>query len=102
MTNASLTSTAAHQEQIISGRAETQRARILECLRASAVPLTRRQISELTRMPINAVCGRAATLIASNLVRVAFEDQDMGTQTRAQFLEAVTPAPVQRSFPWKA
>jgi predicted ArsR family transcriptional regulator len=102
LTNVSLTSLHAHQEQVVSGRAQSQRERILECLKNSAVPLTRRQISELTRIPINAVCGRVNTLVASGIVRVAYEDEDQGTGTRAQFLEAVTPAPMQRSFAWKA
>ena len=100
MTNVSLTSTHAHREQIVSGRAQSQRERILECLKNSAVPLTRRQISELTRIPINAVCGRVNTLVASELVRVAYEDEDQGTGTSAQFLEPVRPQPVQRSFAW--
>jgi predicted ArsR family transcriptional regulator len=100
MTNVSLTSLHAHREQIVSGRGQSQRERILECLKASAVPLTRRQISELTRIPINAVCGRVNTLVASELVRVAYEDEDQGTGTSAQFLEPVRPQPVQRRFEW--
>jgi predicted ArsR family transcriptional regulator len=100
VTNVSLTSLHAHQEQIVSGRAQSQRERILECLKASAVPLTRRQISELTRIPINAVCGRVNTLLASDLVRIAYEDEDQGTGTSAQFLEPVRSQPLQRSFLW--
>lgn len=100
VTNVSLTSAHAHREQILSGRSATQRGRILDCLRNSAVPLTRRQISELTRIPINAVCGRVNTLVASGLVRVVYEDEDQGTATRAQFLEPVWPMPVQRKFAW--
>jgi predicted ArsR family transcriptional regulator len=100
MTNVSSTSLHAHQEQIVSGRAQSQRERILECLKNSAVPLTRRQISEVTRIPINAVCGRVNTLVASELVRVAYEDEDQGTGTSAQFLEPVRPQPIQRSFAW--
>ena len=94
------TSRHAHREQIISGRATTQREQILECLRNSAVPLTRRQISELTRLPINVVTARANVLIASGLARVAHEDEDQVTGSRAQFLEAVTPQPKQRQFSW--
>lgn len=100
MTNVSLTSLHAHTEQIVSGRAQSQRERILDCLKNSTVPLTRRQLSELTRIPINAVCGRVSTLLASDLVRIAYEDEDQGTGTSAQFLEPVRPQPVQRSFPW--
>jgi hypothetical protein len=94
------TSRHAHRKQIISGRAASQRERILECLRNSAVPLTRRQIAELTRIPINAVCGRVNVLVASGLARVAYEDEDQVTGTRAQFLEAVWPKPAQRRFEW--
>jgi len=100
MSNVSLTSTHAHREQIVSGRAQSQRERILECLKNSAVPLTRRQISELTRIPINAVCGRVDTLLVSELVCIAYEDEDQGTGTSAQFLEPVRPQPVQRRFEW--
>ena len=102
MSNVSLTSLHAHRDQIVSGRAQSQRERILDCLKNSAVPLTRRQISELTRIPINAVCGRVNTLVASNLVRIAYEDEDSGTGSRAQFLEPVRPQPVQRRFEWPA
>jgi len=100
MSNVSLTSLHAHRDQIVSGRAQTQRERILECLKNSAVPLTRRQISELTHIPINAVCGRVSTLLVSDLVCIAYEDEDQGSGTRAQFLEPVRPQPMQRSFAW--
>jgi hypothetical protein len=100
MADVALTSRRAHRDQVVSGRAQTQRERILDCIRASAVPLTRRQISELTRIPINAVCGRVNVLVASGLARVAYEDEDQVTGTRAQFLEAVWPKPAQRRFEW--
>ena len=96
----SFTSRHAYAEQVVSGRATTQRERILECLKASAVPLTRRQLSELTRIPLNAVCGRVNVLVTDGLARVAFEDEDQVTHTRAQFLEAVVPGPAQRRFQW--
>ncbi len=40
-------------------------------------------------------------LIESGLVRKAYEDKDAGTGTRAEFLEAVTLAPVQRRFEFR-
>ena len=117
MSNVSLTSTHAHREQIVSGRAQSQRERILECLKDSAVPLTRRQVSELTRIPINAVTGRVNPIVECKvrrdgltteigpyrkryraLVRVAYEDIDI--RTPAEFLEVIALAPVQRSFAW--
>ena len=95
------TSSDAFREQIASGRAQTQRVRILECFRKSAVPLTRRQAAQLTGIPINAVTGRVATLMESGMLRKAYEDKDQGTGTRAEFLEPVTPAPVQRRFEFR-
>jgi hypothetical protein len=42
------------------------------------------------------------SLLGAGLLRIADEDEDQGTATRAQFLEPVTPAPVQRRFEWPA
>ena len=101
-TNVRLTSLEAHTEQIISGRARTQRERILECLRQSRGPLTRRMISELTRIPINAVTGRVNAMLPADgkigLVRVAYEEVDPGTARVSEWIELVTPEPVQREF----
>ena len=100
MTNVSLTSLHAHQEQVVSGRAQTQTEKILDCL-LSVDALTRRQISELSRLPINVVCARVDVLIKSGRAHVAYEDKDPGSlASSSQFIEATMPQPVQRSFAW--
>ena len=97
---ASYTSRRAYREHVVSGRATSQRAQIIECVRAHGVPVTRRQIAELTRIPINAVTPAVLSLLRAGFLRVAFEDVDQGSQAKAQFVEAVMPAPAQRDFRW--
>ena len=97
-----LTSLHAHTEQVISGRARTQREKILECLRQHNGSLTRRMISELTRIPINAVTGRVNAMLPADgkigLVRVAYEEIDPGTARVSEWIELVMPEPKQREF----
>lgn len=93
----SATSADALDQHLRSGRGKTQRERIYECLMHSAVPLTRRQVSQLTG---NAVTGRVAELLEDKRVRVSHEDKDGGTGVRAQFLEPVRPQPIQRKLEW--
>jgi len=97
-----LTSLHAHTEQVISGRARTQREKILECLRQHNGSLTRRMISELTRIPINAVTGRVNAMLPADgkigLVRVAYEEVDPGTARVSEWIDLVTPEPKQREF----
>ena len=100
VSNAARTSRSAYEQAVLRGRTATQRERILECLRASGVPLTRRQISKSTGISINATCPATLALLRAGLLRVAFEAIDQGSQAKAQFLEPVTPAPVQRKFVW--
>jgi hypothetical protein len=97
---AACTSCDAYAEAVLKGRTASQRQRILECVRASAVPLTRRRISKSTGISINAVCPAVLSLLGAGLLRKAYEDVDQGSQSKAQFLEPVTPAPVQRKFVW--
>jgi hypothetical protein len=98
MTEFTYTSLVGYREHVISGKATSQRNRILGCLFESDTPLDRRQLSVLTRIPINAVCGRVNTLIKSGLVRVAYEAADPATGRLAQFLEPTWPQPMQKSF----
>ena len=98
MTEFTYTSLVGHREHILSGKATSQRNRILACLFESAVPLCRRQIMKLTGIEINAVCGRVNTLIKSELVRVAYEAVDPATDHLAQFLEPTWPQLKQKSF----
>jgi hypothetical protein len=88
------TSRSAYQEHVVSGKAVTQRERILECLRDAATPLNRRQIHKLTGIPINAVAGRVNALMeekAGNhaLVRKVYDGRDPVTGAPCEYLEAV-------------
>ncbi len=90
------TSRAAYQEHVRSGRAKTQREIILELLEKKWVPHNRRQISLLTGIPINAVCGRVNALLEDGALRVAYVDEDPVTGKRVEYLE---PAPMQARLP---
>lgn len=92
-----------HREHILSGRAGTQRDRILACLFESAVPLTRLQISHLTGIRLSSVCGRVKPLLDPErpLLRIAHEAPDPTTGRLAEFIEPVWPMPVQREFRWE-
>lgn len=88
------TSRSAYQEHVVAGKAETQRERILECLRDSATPLNRRQIHKITGIPINAVTGRVNALMeekdgAPALVHKVYDGRDPVTGAPCEFLEAV-------------
>ena len=98
MTGPTYTSLVGYREHVISGKATSQRNRILGCLFESDTPLDRRQLSVLTRIPINAVCGRVNTLIKSELVHVAYEAVDPATGHIAQFIEPTWPQLKQKSF----
>jgi hypothetical protein len=98
MTEFTYTSLVGHREHILSGKATSQRNRILACLFESAVPLCRRQIAKLAHIEINAVCGRVNALIKSELVHVAYEAVDPATGHIAQFIEPTWPQPIQKSF----
>jgi hypothetical protein len=101
MTEFTYTSLVGYREHILSGKATSQRNRILACLFESAVPLCRRQIAKLTNIEINAVCGRVNTLIKSELVRVVYEAVDPATNRLAEFIEPTWPQPIQREFHWE-
>ena len=98
LTGSTYTSLVGYREHVISGKATSQSNRILGCLFESDTPLDRRQLSVLTRIPINAVCGRVNTLIKSELVRVAYEAVDPATGRLAEFLEPVWPQLKQKTF----
>ena len=100
------TSRRAHHEHVLDGKATTELARILACIRDSAVELNRRQISELTGIPINAVTGRVNSVLEDKdlrdglmkadretgkrkpaLIRVAYELVDPVTHRSVEYLE---------------
>lgn len=89
------TSRSSYYQHVITGKAETQRERILACLLDSAVPLNRRQISELTGIPINAVTGRVNALMEKDrdgyaFVVKAYDGRDPVTRRPCEYLEAAT------------
>ena len=93
------TSSEAFREHTETGTAARQRQAVLDCIRDSAVPLNNRQISQISRIPINAVSGRVFELLQAGLVRkVQGHHRDPVTHKTVRFIEAVTPAPVQRRF----
>ena len=96
------TSIRAYMKSAVDGKLKPQRLRIYDCLMDSAVPLTRRQISKLTGIEINAVTGRVNSMISSErpLIKVAYIGNDPATGNRAEFLEPVWPQPKQREFKW--
>src|SRR3972149_8289697 len=98
MTQFTYSSLVGHREHILSGKATSQRNRILACLFESAVPLCRRQIMKLTGIEINAVCGRVNTLIKSELLRVAYEAVDPATGRLPQRTLTTPPPRPAKSF----
>ncbi len=52
----------AYLEHVKSGKCTTQRERVMYCILDHA-PVSRDQISKLTGIPINAVCGRVHSLL---------------------------------------
>ena len=85
------TSLVGYREHVLSGKATSQRNQILICLFESAVPLTRFQISQITRIRLSSVCGRVNVLLKSDLIHVAYEATDPNTGKLAEYLEPVWP-----------
>ena len=84
------TSRGAYYEHVLNGGARTQRERIMALWDFMQIPLNRRQISELTHIPINAVCGRVGALLEADALVVSHTDLDPETNKRVEYLE---PAP---------
>lgn len=80
------TSRSSYYTHVIEGKAQTQRARILDCLESNPLPMTRLQISDLTGIRLTSVCGRVNALVENGQVGVAFEDIDPSTGRAAEFL----------------
>ena len=107
----SYTSAVAYREHVLDGKATTQRQRILNLLQWTTEPLSRAGIADYFResalsdtwdcgpaIPLASVCGRLNALIASGQAKVAKEDVDQRTGHRVEYVEAVRPTPVQKSF----
>jgi len=93
-----LTSLTSYREAVLSGATGGQRGKILACLFDSAVALSRQQIAELTRIPLNAVCGRVNDLLgrgkAKNrvaLIKVAYEEKHAVSGGTREYLEPIWP-----------
>jgi hypothetical protein len=92
------TSIDSYYQHVIDGKARTQREKIYDCISQSSIPLTRRGISALTRIEINAVCGRVNSLIEAGLVQVALIARSGVTGKKVEYLEAMLPIAKQRKF----
>jgi hypothetical protein len=96
-----LTSLTSYREAVLRGATSSQRAKILACLFDSAVPLSRQQIAELTRIPLNAVCGRVNVLLGlvkdipedqqEKLIKVAYEEKHPVSGGTREYLEPIWP-----------
>lgn len=64
------TSRAAYEALVASGKAESQRARILKRIVECLAGCTRQELVRYTGIPINAVCGRVAELLKAGHIRV--------------------------------
>lgn len=89
------TSIDAYQEQAITGRSRTQRERILKFLVDHQMPRNRREISIMTGIPINAVCGRINDMLFEGQLHIAFIDEDPVTRKKVEYLEPKPKEPVQ-------
>lgn len=81
------TSRTSYREHVLDGKARTQRERITELLEKTQEPWNRREISVVTEIPINAVCGRVKALIDSGELIVSYVAVDPSTNQRVEYLE---------------
>lgn len=84
------TSRRAYRQQVLDGKATTQRSRILALFDTYPMALNRRQMCQFTGIPINAVTGRVKAMLDSGLMYVAYYDIDPVTDKRVEYLR---PAP---------
>ena len=100
MSDYTYTQLVGYTETVLSGKATSQRNRILICLFESAVPLTRLQISKITLIRLSSVCGRVNVLLKSDLIHIAYEAKDPNTAKLAEYLEPVWPQLKQKEL-WR-
>ena len=95
-----LTSLTSYREAVLSGATGSQRGKILACLFDSAVPLSRQQITQVTGIPLNAVCGRVNQLLGREkvpekqrepLIKVAYEEKHPVSGGVREYLEPIWP-----------
>jgi predicted transcriptional regulator len=90
------TSRQAYRDHVISGRALSQREKILNFLERHQLPRNRREISHILGIPINAVTGRVNALIENGDLRVAYVDEDPVTGKRVEYIELMPSGPKQK------
>lgn len=111
MSNVAQTSRTAYADHVVAGRATSQRERILAYLRHCDEPQSRADICHAFKttpthlsfdrgpeIPLASVCGRVNALLAAKLVKVVEIAPDEITRHRVEYVTAVRPEPVQRSF----
>ena len=81
------TSRQSYYKHVVTGKARSQRQCILDFLEQHHIPANRRQISVMTGIAINAVCGRVNALIENGDVVVAYVAEDPITEKRVEWLE---------------
>lgn len=84
--NVASTSIAAHDDAVISGRALTHKARILQFLSKGARNYTRNEVAEFTHIRLSTVCGAVNALIKEKKLVEIGERTDKYTEARAKVL----------------
>ena len=85
------TSKMAYEDLIASGKAQTQRCKILQqLLIAHKNGLTRREIARRTRLELGAVAGRVNALVADGLATECGEVKDRVTGKTVKLVKPVT------------
>lgn len=87
------TSREAYDELVSNGKESSQRARILHYLLRRTKPVTRLQISEDIKIPINAISGRVNAMVEDGIImeREAITCPISGRTVMG--VEAMVPAP---------
>lgn len=80
-----------YYEGVIRGKFSTQREAIIELLKETGEPMSRRMISKVLNIEPGAVAGRVAALIESDIVIHAHHADDPHTGIRVEFVELVWP-----------
>lgn len=87
------TSQKAYNDLVASGKANTQRAKILAAMldskRTAMMSYTRQELVRDTGIPINAVCGRVKELLDAGTIKVAFDSYCEVTGREVECLKVV-------------
>jgi len=88
---ATSTSREAYMRRVLNGSARRVDDRVFKALIDQQVPMTRRQISVASGVPINAVPAAVLKLKEAGVVKTSHYDKDPGTGFRAEYLRASIP-----------